>query len=68
VTTEQDGTSELAATPGSADEERAAAADEDDEDDDAQPAIAGSAAITATSDRVRTASRTDARWSAFSAA
>jgi hypothetical protein len=67
VTTEQDGTPEHGATSGcadDADEERGADASDDD-DDEAQPAMAVSAAA---SDKVRTASRTDARWSPFNAA
>jgi hypothetical protein len=69
VTTEQDGTPGHAANSGDADdadEERAD--DDDDDDDDAQPAMADSAATTVTSGRLRAASRTDARWPAFSAA
>jgi hypothetical protein len=66
VTTEQDGSPEHAANSGDADD-----ADEvraDDADDDAQPAMIDSAATTVTSGRLRAASRTVARWPAFSAA
>jgi hypothetical protein len=70
VTTEQDGTPVQAATSGSADDadEERADDDDDDADDVAQPAMADGAATRMTSGRLRAASRTDARWPAFSAA